>query len=517
MIQFMKIWIFTFSIMILFLISSMNDSYSIDYVDEEQTLSFRGAGIGPIDSDCENFTYQVNGSIKSDTPIPIKIEILDPNEKVIGIYEDSTHGAIDVLIKMNWDVGGKHLINFHYKDNVYLKDFAWHGKYPSNEQIADCLAAKSDNTDKEREEVYELIYPEEEDYNSLLKAATKFREINYFEEALELLEKAENFSDPPIVIEKYMVLAQMSRYQEALENFRELEDSSYNVFDFNEGILLYHLGKYSQASKVIAFAIIDIEENERSHTNRLIALGQATFSLGMILEKMGEQKLAEQAYTKTSEYLIIPNLDCTKVRFLISYGGYVEAMEILNNMDEEVMCKEDSVKSLKNLVQERINKYVSPPSILKSSEIKCGKGTIENEYGQCVLVSQTKGGGCLIATATFGSELAPQVQMLREIRDNSLLQTQSGQSFMQGFNQFYYSFSPTIADYERQNPVFKETVKIVITPLLASLSLLNYVDLDSEESVLGYGIGIIILNIGMYFMTPVIVIHKIKWRIKLFT
>jgi len=93
----------------------------------------------------------------------------------------------------------------------------------------------------------------------------------------------------------------------------------------------------------------------------------------------------------------------------------------------------------------------------------------------------------LIATATFGSELAPQVQMLREIRDNSLLQTQSGQYFMQGFNSFYYSFSPTIADYERQNPVFKETVKLTITPLLASLSILNYVDLDSEESVLGYG------------------------------
>jgi len=120
------------------------------------------------------------------------------------------------------------------------------------------------------------------------------------------------------------------------------------------------------------------------------------------------------------------------------------------------------------------------------------------------------GGGCLIATATFGSELAPQVQMLREIRDNSLLQTQSGQSFMQGFNQFYYSFSPTIADYERENPTFKEAVKVTITPLLASLSLLNYVDMDSEESVLGYGIGIIMMNVGMYFVVPVIVIHRIK-------
>ncbi len=126
------------------------------------------------------------------------------------------------------------------------------------------------------------------------------------------------------------------------------------------------------------------------------------------------------------------------------------------------------------------------------------------------VILPSNGGGCLIATATYGSELAPQVQMLREIRDNSLLQTQSGQSFMEGFNSFYYSFSPTIADYERQNPVFKEAVKVTITPLLASLSLLNYVDLDSEESVLGYGIGIILMNVGMYFVAPAIIIHRIK-------
>ena len=112
-------------------------------------------------------------------------------------------------------------------------------------------------------------------------------------------------------------------------------------------------------------------------------------------------------------------------------------------------------------------------------------------------------GGCLIATATYGSELSPEVQQLRELRDNTLLQTKSGSAFMNGFNQFYYSFSPTVADWERQNPVFKEAVKIGITPLLTSLSFLNYVDMDSEEEVLGYGISLILLNIGMYVAAPV--------------
>ncbi len=122
----------------------------------------------------------------------------------------------------------------------------------------------------------------------------------------------------------------------------------------------------------------------------------------------------------------------------------------------------------------------------------------------------SKGGGCLIATATYGSELAPQVQQLREIRDSKLLQTEIGSGFMNSFNSFYYLFSPTIADYERENPVFKEAVKIIITPMISSLSILNYADMDSEESVLGYGVSLIILNLGMYFVAPVIVIIGIK-------
>jgi hypothetical protein len=113
-------------------------------------------------------------------------------------------------------------------------------------------------------------------------------------------------------------------------------------------------------------------------------------------------------------------------------------------------------------------------------------------------------GGCLIATAAYGSELAPQVQQLRELRDNSLLHTESGTAFMESFNKIYYSFSPIIADYERENPVFKEAVKLTLTPMLSSLSILNHVDMDSESSVLGYGIGIVTLNVLMYLGLPAI-------------
>lgn len=145
----------------------------------------------------------------------------------------------------------------------------------------------------------------------------------------------------------------------------------------------------------------------------------------------------------------------------------------------------------------------------------CGEGTVLKD-GKCVVATQPKpkSGGCLIATAAYGSELAPQVQFLREIRDNTVLSTSSGSSFMAAFNDFYYSFSPTIADWERENPVFKEGVKTFITPMLTSLSIMTLADPGSESQVLGYGITVIMLNLGMYIAAPTIVGYKVHKRLR---
>ena len=126
-------------------------------------------------------------------------------------------------------------------------------------------------------------------------------------------------------------------------------------------------------------------------------------------------------------------------------------------------------------------------------------------------VKSGNGGGCLIATATYGSEMATEVQQLRELRDNQLLNTEFGTAFITTFNDIYYSFSPIIADYERENPLFKEAVKIVITPMISSLSLME--NANSESEVLGLGISVIVLNLGMYLGVPAIVIVGIKKRI----
>ena len=126
--------------------------------------------------------------------------------------------------------------------------------------------------------------------------------------------------------------------------------------------------------------------------------------------------------------------------------------------------------------------------------------------------SSEEGGGCLIATATYGSELAPQVQMLREIRDNQLMNTESGSAFMSGFNELYYSFSPTIADMERESLVFKEIVKAGLTPMLSTLTIMESAETESE--VLGLGLSVIALNLGMYIAAPALIAMKVGQQVR---
>lgn len=121
----------------------------------------------------------------------------------------------------------------------------------------------------------------------------------------------------------------------------------------------------------------------------------------------------------------------------------------------------------------------------------------------------TESGGCLIATAAYGTELAPQVQLLREVRDNTVMSTVIGTSFMTEFNQIYYLFSPTVADLERKNPMFQETVRAFITPMVSTLSIMTLADDGSEEEVLGLGLSVIALNLGMYIAAPALIGFKV--------
>ena len=171
------------------------------------------------------------------------------------------------------------------------------------------------------------------------------------------------------------------------------------------------------------------------------------------------------------------------------------------------------IETITVLVQDKIIESDSSSSsttgLTNIDDSVCGTGTVMKN-GKCVVDNSEEGGGCLIATATYGSEMAIEVQQLRELRDNQLLNTESGTAFMGTFNDIYYSFSPIIADYERENPMFKEAVKLAITPMISTLSLMENAETNSE--VFGLGISVIALNLAMYLGVPAIALIGIRKR-----
>lgn len=116
------------------------------------------------------------------------------------------------------------------------------------------------------------------------------------------------------------------------------------------------------------------------------------------------------------------------------------------------------------------------------------------------------GGGCLVATAVFGSELNPHVQQLREIRDTKVASTESGRIFLNGFNSIYYTFSPFVADYQRENVMLQDATRFYLGPMLLSLGVMHHAQAESEVDILTFGIFVITLNIGMYVVAPAAVL-----------
>ncbi len=115
---------------------------------------------------------------------------------------------------------------------------------------------------------------------------------------------------------------------------------------------------------------------------------------------------------------------------------------------------------------------------------------------------------CFVAVA-YHPETEHTIQFLREVRDNSVTCTTVGASFMDGFNKVYYSFSPAIADLIRENPVFKEMVKIFLTPMILTLHLMVLADECSELHVLGLGILVLLLNGLVYLLIPLLALFAV--------
>ena len=193
--------------------------------------------------------------------------------------------------------------------------------------------------------------------------------------------------------------------------------------------------------------------------------------------------------------------------------NYVGGEQVVSGQPEPPVVTEPEPPVVTEPEPPVVTEPTVPEPTTPEPEPTCGAGT-QLVNGICQVVQSDPDSGCLIATAAYGTELTPQVQLLREIRDNTLFSTSSGTAFMGGFNTLYYSFAPTVADWERENPMFKEIVKTTITPMLSTLSIMSLADEGSEIEVLGLGISVIALNLGMYIAAPALIGFKVNQIIK---
>jgi hypothetical protein len=74
---------------------------------------------------------------------------------------------------------------------------------------------------------------------------------------------------------------------------------------------------------------------------------------------------------------------------------------------------------------------------------------------------------CFIATAAYGTPLAKGIQTLRQFRDKYLLTNPPGRAFVD----FYYRFSPPIAEFITEHPVLKPIVRAGLLPIVAMSTL----------------------------------------------
>ena len=357
--------------------------------------------------------------------------------------------------------------------------------------------------------------------------AQQFKEPNYKIRGGEVL----GFEIDPDTTSLIISLDQRARGELTITLPRNLIDAKIGSEDTDFIILVDGAFKHDSMDEIITVSDRTVTIPLKGYNSKITIIGTQVFSQVTPAPTI----IPQQQIEKKIEMELRSELPNGEAKLLIfsdtKWSGALDStssdyIEIVGQNDRSVVFGCEPSLLREGFFGAKIQK-ITKDGYLKIVAIQFHKimaqGSTEAQFGEIIIQENcvssfgtgTGGGGCLIATATFGSELAPQVQFLREIRDNTVLQTESGTNFMTGFNQFYYSFSPAIADYERENPAFKEAVKLTLTPLLSSLTLLQYADIDSEYEMLGYGIAVILLNIGMYFIAPAVLITKIRSFYKL--
>lgn len=126
---------------------------------------------------------------------------------------------------------------------------------------------------------------------------------------------------------------------------------------------------------------------------------------------------------------------------------------------------------------------------------------------------------CIIATAAYGSEMAPEVVHMRYIRDDMIGSSGVGKILVDGWNTFYYSWSPPVANIIAESYLLRVSFRVLLVPLLWIIHSAGYsfitlarvnVDLASIMSFLLAAL----MSITIYLALPLYIVRAFTRVVK---
>ena len=185
------------------------------------------------------------------------------------------------------------------------------------------------------------------------------------------------------------------------------------------------------------------------------------------------------------------------------------------SVGEASNCKDGLTATTYN-IEDNIENGVSYGVTLRAIDVNGNEGPFSNtesgtpepslDYWEYYLAAggQDTGGFCFIATATYGGAMASELGHLRAFRDQVLMPTSLGRSFVAG----YYRWGRFAAAYIADKPVLKAVVRIMLVPLVWLAQLFTALGPFGAFCVLGM-LGIALVGVRrrwlarIYVRTPV--------------
>jgi len=129
--------------------------------------------------------------------------------------------------------------------------------------------------------------------------------------------------------------------------------------------------------------------------------------------------------------------------------------------------------------------------------------------------------GCVIVTAAYGSELAPEVVYMRYVRDRLIGSTPTGRTLVKAFNAFYYTWSPTLAGWIAGSASLRAIFHILLLPLvgiihitaLAFTATTSMVGNTDAASIIAF-LAAAVMTLSTYVGLPVAAAMKLRRAIK---